>query len=186
MALGNERSGAFWRRAEDAVARLSRLVLAGVFLYAARHKIADPFYFMEKVHEYDLIPATWVEPVAYALPWAEIAGALLLLLGLFTRVAGGGLGLMLLSFIIPIGVNIYRDRVLGCGCFSEEGNPIGWGLVLQDLVLLASALFLVLRGSRRFALDRLLPWARTRTEPTGKIPEHPETEREETKSNCSP
>lgn len=143
-------------RLGDAAALVVRLVLAALFLYSAVHHLRDPFTFMNKVNEYDILPSTWVQPFAYVLPWAMVVCAGLLVIGLATRPAAAGLGLMLISFITAIAVNIYRDKVMGCGCFSEEGHAIGWPLVIQDIVLLAGTVFLVLRGGGRMSVDEVV------------------------------
>jgi hypothetical protein len=66
--------------------------------------------------------------------------------------------MMLISFIIAISVNIYRDKVLGCGCFSEEGHQVGPLLIGLDLLLFAITSYLAARGGRRFSVDALMPW----------------------------
>jgi len=150
---------ASWKEtAEDFTALILRLGLAGLFIYSAWHKIGDPIDFMLKVDEYEVLPAAWSEPFAYVLPWLMIAASASLIPGVLTRAGAGGLGLMLISFIIAISINVYRDRVLGCGCFSEEGHTIGGTLLAQDFALLACASYLVARGGRRFSLDALIPW----------------------------
>jgi uncharacterized membrane protein YphA (DoxX/SURF4 family) len=156
MTVNSARAGR--NMAYDLATVLVRLVLAGVFIYSAGFHIRDPFTFMNKVNEYDILPSAWVQPFAYILPWAMAGCAGLLVFGLATRLAAAGLAGMLVSFIVAIGVNLYRDRVLGCGCFSEEGHSIGWPLVIQDVLLLAATANLILQGGRRFALDALIPW----------------------------
>ncbi len=140
----------------DGLALVFRLGLAGVFVYSAWHKIEDPISFAIKVHEYDILPAGWADPFARVLPRAMAVGAALLVPGLLTRLGALMHGSMLIMFLTAIGVNIYRDRVLGCGCFSEEGSAIGWGLMVLDTGLLAAAVFLVVVGGGRLSVDRLL------------------------------
>ncbi len=145
--------------AEDFTALIFRLVLAGLFLYSAIPKALDPIVFVLKVDEYMVLPAAWSEPFAYFLIWSMIAASLSLVPGILTRAGAVGGGLLLISFIIAIGINLYRDRVgLDCGCFGEEGSAIGWRLVTQDVLLLACASYLVARGGRRFSIDALIPW----------------------------
>ena len=132
---------------------LLRLGLAATFLYSAVHHLSDPIAFVIKVSEYDVLPASLVEPFALVLPWAMVGSSILLAAGLVTRPAAGALGLMLLSFIIAVGINIYRDKVMGCGCFSEQGAAIGWPLVLEDVSLLLLTLALIFRGGGRWGLD---------------------------------
>jgi uncharacterized membrane protein YphA (DoxX/SURF4 family) len=143
---------------------LLRLLLAVVFIWSGWHKALDPIGFVIKVNEYEILPARWVEPFALALPWAMIVTSGLLAAGLLTRPAAAGQALMLLSFIVAVSVNIYRDRVLGCGCFSEQGSQIGWGLVTQDICLMGLAALVAVKGAGRFSVDGAigarLPWVR--------------------------
>ena len=135
---------------------LLRLGLAAVFLYSAAHHLQDPIALVIKVSEYDILPAKWVESFALVMPWAMVGTSVLLILGLATRPAAGAQGLMLLSFIIAVGVNIYRDKVMGCGCFSEQGSRIGWPLVVQDVSLLLLGLTLVFQGGGKWSFDTVV------------------------------
>lgn len=147
-----------WRRqGEDYLSLLLRLFLGGLFIYSAWHKIADPITFMIKVSEYEILPPSWEEPFAYVLPWVMAVSGVLLAAGFLTRGAGLLQALMLASFLLAIGVNVYRERVLGCGCFSEEGHQVGFLLLGQDFLLLMLSSYLIWRGGRRFSLDALFP-----------------------------
>ena len=158
MIMTSEHPMVHSRPLEDYLAVLARLILAGLFIYSAWQKLLDPLSFMIKVNEYEILPAVLEEPFAYIAPWVMVISSVLLILGLGTRLGGGALGLLLISFLIAIGVNIYRDRVLGCGCFSEEGAQVGFGLLFQDMMLLGLAAYLVWRGGGKLSVDSLLPF----------------------------
>lgn len=133
-----------------------RLALGVTFIWSSIHKIQDPVAFALLVYDYEILPAVLVNPFAYTLPWVELASGVLILLGLFTRIAVSAQFLMLASFIIAIAVNLFRAKVLGCGCFSEEGgHPIGWDLVGRDLGLMLLCLQVFFYYQRRLALG---PW----------------------------
>lgn len=140
---------------EDILRLLLRLLLAGIFIYSSWHKMADPVSFQIKVSEYEILPVEWEEMFSIVLPWVMFISSILLITGLITRMGAGVQAVMLAMFMVAIGVNIYRDRILGCGCFSEEGSPLGWGLLVQDFLLMLACAFLVIRGGGRFGLDRL-------------------------------
>lgn len=133
-----------------------RLGLAATFLWSAVHHLRDPIAFVIKVSEYDILPASLVEPFAIWLPWVMAVSSGLLVIGLLTRPAAGSQALMLLSFIIAVGVNIYRDKVMGCGCFSEEGSQIGWPLIIQDISLLLLTVILIWRGGGAWSADNII------------------------------
>ncbi|HUT53550.1 MAG TPA: MauE/DoxX family redox-associated membrane protein [bacterium] len=140
---------------EDWAALAARLFLAGLFIYSSWHKIQDPIAFQIKVNEYEILPAAWEATFARVAPWVMMVSAELLVLGLLTRAGAGALLLLLVSFMVAIGVNVYRDRVLGCGCFSEEGHQVGWLLVVQDLALFLVAGWLAWRGGGRWSVDHV-------------------------------
>jgi hypothetical protein len=59
-------------------------------------------------------------------------------------IAAGGL---LLVLTLVLGVELARGARHDCGCFgSEQRRPIGWSLVVQDLVLLLMAAFVGLNA----------------------------------------
>jgi len=132
-----------------------RLVLGVSFIWSSVYKIKDPMAFAVLVYDYEILPAKLVNPFAYSLPWVELVSGVLLLLGLFTRLAATTQFLMLSSFVIAIAVNLFRAKVLGCGCFSEGGHPIGWDLVGRDLGMMLWAVQIFLYYQRRLALG---PW----------------------------
>ena len=141
-----------------------RLVLGATFIWSSIHKIKDPVAFALLVYDYEILPGQLVNPFAYSLPWVELGSGVLILLGLFTRVAAGAQFLMLSSFVIAIAVNLFRSKVLGCGCFSEEGgSTIGWDLVGRDLGMMLWAAQIFLYYQRRLALGPWL-WGKIRKE----------------------
>lgn len=133
-----------------------RLLLAGLFTYSAWVHLRDPVAFQIKVNEYNILPPAWERPFALILPWIMLGSSILLALGFFSRPAASALTLALASFLIAVGVNLYRQRVMGCGCFSEEGARIGWGLMAFDSFLLLLSLGLVVEGGGRFSLDQVI------------------------------
>jgi hypothetical protein len=62
----------------------ARLLLAAVWAWAALAKISDPDAAVRAVRAYQLLPEALVRPVAWGLPFAELALALLLAVGLST------------------------------------------------------------------------------------------------------
>jgi uncharacterized membrane protein YphA (DoxX/SURF4 family) len=107
-----------------------------------------------------LLPEAVVPAFGYALPAVELALALLLLVGLVTRLAAVGVGVLLVMFIVGIAAAWARGLSIDCGCFGATGaavtDPVrGYVLdLLRDLALLALAAWLVARPDSRFSLDR--------------------------------
>ena len=57
---------------------VSRLILGGIFIYAAMDKIAHPDQFAEIVYNYKLLPGALVNLMAIVLPWVEILAGVFL------------------------------------------------------------------------------------------------------------
>lgn len=117
--------------------------LAIIFLTAAVPKLRHPKGFVLAVLEYRVLPSRLSWFYARLVPPLECLLALLLLTGTAVRFAAIILGMLLLSFIIAIGINLARGRDLDCHCFSKTTKrPIGWKLLLQDAALLGAAIAL--------------------------------------------
>ena len=130
-----------------------RIALAGVFGYAAVPKIIDPAGFAKSIHNYQLLPDTFINPLAIFLPWLELLAAVaLLVVPSLRRGARLLIAAMLLVFIAAIGSAMARGINIDCGCFSTTGAGMkaGWLHELLDVALLAIAWLL----GRTDAADR--------------------------------
>lgn len=131
---------------------LWRVPLGLVFIYAAWGKIADPSAFALMIHNYRLFPLWSLGPLAIVLPWVEILAGILVLVGFGKRPASLILGVLLVSFMLAVGFNLYRGLDFNCGCFSGGGGggrEAGFNLLWQDALLLICAVMLTL-GLPRF------------------------------------
>jgi uncharacterized membrane protein YphA (DoxX/SURF4 family) len=138
-----------------------RLVLAGLFGFAAYVKLSDPqaFAFSIKGFKLDAIPDGLVTLATFAIPWTEMLCAICLLLGLWTRAAALVLSLLLVVFIGAIASALARDLNVKCGCFGNLElfckGPLGPCNIVQNTVLLAAGSLLVMWGHGRMGLDGL-------------------------------
>jgi rhodanese-related sulfurtransferase len=119
-----------------------RLILGGVFLYAALHKIIDPGAFAKQIYGYQLLPGGTINAFAMLLPWVEVVAGVLLVAGAFTRGSALVIALLLVVFIGAVGYNVARGHTFDCGCFqtAEEdhvSDPIE--LLFRDVALLVLA-----------------------------------------------
>lgn len=139
----------------------ARLVVGGVWIWAGLRKLPDPAASIESVRAYELLPASFVEPVGYLLPPLEVVIGVALVLGLMTRGSALLSALLLVAFVIGISSAWARGLEIDCGCFGDGGaNPDAasqypWEIA-RDVVLLALSLVLVRLRSSRLALDSLL------------------------------
>lgn len=131
---------------------LARLVLGGVLLAAGGLKVFKPTESANAVAAYKLMPSELAHLFGYALPWLEVALAILLILGIMVRPAAFLSGLIMLVFIGAIASVWARGMLIDCGCFGG-GGEIDPSLasqvrrtyfieIMRDLGLALSALYL--------------------------------------------
>lgn len=135
-----------------------RLALASVWAWAGLAKISDPAAAAQAVRAYRILPESMVKPVGYGLPFLELALALLLVVGLGTRIAAGLSGVLLLVFIAGISSVWARGLTIDCGCFGGGGQVAASQTrylqeILRDTGFLLLAAWLVWRPRSRFSTD---------------------------------
>jgi uncharacterized membrane protein YphA (DoxX/SURF4 family) len=142
----------------DALDLLARAGAGSVFLYAGVVKAMDRQAMVLAVHGYRLAPAALEKPIATGLPWLEIALGAFLLLGLFTRFAGGGVALLSVVFVVAMAQAKVRGLAIDCGCFGGNGAGAGvtWFDLIRDIPLVAAGAFLAWRARGPFRLDQFL------------------------------
>ncbi|MCU7825345.1 DoxX family membrane protein [Kitasatospora sp. DSM 101779] len=139
----------------------ARLGLAVVWGWAGLAKVADPAEAAQAVRAYEILPESLVKPVGYGLPFLELALALLLLIGLGTRLVAAVSALLLLTFIAGIASAWARGISIDCGCFGGGGaidasKTEYFQEILRDSGFLLLALWLVFRPRTKFSVDSWL------------------------------
>jgi len=157
--MSGARSGA--SRYRHRVALVLRLVLAAVFAVAGAQKLPDPAESVRAVRAYRVLPEAVVPAVGYGLPVLEIALALLLVVGLLTRLSATLTAALLAVFIAGVGSAAARGLSIDCGCFGgggqvQAGQTHYTSEIVRDLALLVAALALARRPRSRLSLDGLL------------------------------
>jgi|UniRef100_A0A7V6A444 ribA/ribD-fused uncharacterized protein len=155
-----------WIPAVNWLAGMFGLVLGGAFLYAGVQKRLEPYEFAEAIQAYDLLPQFLVGLTAAILPWVEIASGFFLALGYLAEILGrllkglnlaigdrlmGGIKrrscllliiLQLALILMVLGITFARGLKIDCGCGLLWARQVGWGIIMEDLLLLAVAGFL--------------------------------------------
>lgn len=121
----------------------ARVVLAASFLIAGIQHARRRRSFAMHVFQYRVLPARLTGFYTAAVPPLEIAGGLGMLLDVASRPSAVGLGVLILSFLIAVLINLARGRRIPCGCFGEE-ESIGPGTLLRLGGLLALVAAVVL------------------------------------------
>jgi uncharacterized membrane protein YphA (DoxX/SURF4 family) len=141
----------------DDMALVSRFALATVFVLAGLAKLPRRSEFEAAVRGYGLLPSRLVRPVARLLPPLELAGGLLLGLGIATTIAASALAAALTLFAMAVAVNLARGRTIDCGCFGWIAERrITWLTVARNLLLVAGAVTAAIGGASALALDHLV------------------------------
>jgi putative oxidoreductase len=128
-----------------------RVILGGIFIYAAILKISDPVAFAGSIAAYQILPYFASYLTAAILPFVELVCGLLLVTGY--RVKGGAIiiALMNLVFIVALASAIARGLDIDCGCFKQGGAKTSpWLAIGRDLIFLAMTCF-VLWSERQHA-----------------------------------
>ncbi len=144
------------------VSLAARLVLAGVWIYAASTKIGRPLTSARAVQAYEIFPYDVAAVIGQALPIIELALGLLLLIGLFTRVSAGLSLLLLVVFMAGIASAWARGLEIDCGCFGGDGSlalgqePQYLQEILRDIGYAACAAWLLWRPRSPLSVDARL------------------------------
>jgi uncharacterized membrane protein YphA (DoxX/SURF4 family) len=138
-----------------------RLVLAGVFLYAAFQKIDKPLAFADEIRMYRILDVgAPLYIAAIVLPWIELLCGLSLLTGIFLR--GSALILLVLNAVFLVAVSIRTFGVMSeegiaftkvyfdCGC--GFGETYAWKKLAEDAFFLLFSLALLLAPAYRFVI----------------------------------
>jgi len=157
VTTATEESRRMWGATAAVVARLG---LAVVWAWAAIAKLGDADAAVRAVRAYEILPELLVKPFAWGLPFVELALAVLLVLGLGSRVAGWisvGVLVVFMAGIVSVWV---RGIQIDCGCFGGGGpaDVDGWTYaseLLRDGFFLALALVVALGPRSPFSLDAL-------------------------------
>lgn len=109
-------------RFQPVMTLLARLVLGGVLLVAGGLKVLKPTESANAVAAYKLMPTELAHLIGYALPWLEVALAILLIAGIMVRPAAVVSGLIMLVFVGAIASVWARGMLIDCGCFGGGGE----------------------------------------------------------------
>ena len=125
-----------------------RIVLGGLFVYAGAVKIADPLDFAQDIRNYRLVGQSLSFVAAVVLPWLEVLAGAFLVAGIWKRGAALVISGLLVFFIVLTLVTMARGIDVDCGCFGSLSRKSGWGVVLEDLGMLALGLILLLAPNK--------------------------------------
>jgi uncharacterized membrane protein YphA (DoxX/SURF4 family) len=139
-----------------------RLILGGVLLVAGGLKVTDPYGSATSVRAYQILPIDLANFLGFVLPFVEVGIGLLLIVGIWVRLAAIAGGALMLMFIVAIGQAWIRGISLDCGCFGKGGLlatdelPV-WNYTLEiarDVALAGLGGYLYLFPQGKLGLDK--------------------------------
>ena len=130
-----------------------QIALGLIFVVAALPKIVDPPSFAHMIYNYKIMPWALVNPMALIMPWIELLSGLALILGIWKGTARTIIGILLLTFIAAISINLARGNAIDCGCFDVSAANKTTEERLADMQ------FVILRDSGMLLMVAQLWWA---------------------------
>lgn len=122
----------------------TRLVMAGMFIYASIDKIIRPDLFAQAVYNYQVLPGYLVNLTALILPWLELTLGTCLLINRWMAGASALAALLMALFVGMLIFNLARGLDISCGCFSTapDDDPITTLTLVRDILFLIFSLTL--------------------------------------------
>ncbi|MCB0339370.1 MAG: DoxX family protein [Bdellovibrionales bacterium] len=114
-----------------------RLAVGSYFVLAGLAKLDNHALFISEVQKMGVLPPMMSTLYGILLPYVEIVGGGLFLIGLWTILSGFLLGLLLISFVIALGF-----------------HPSAFGPFNKDLILLAAVISVMYSGAGALSIDR--------------------------------
>lgn len=135
---------------------LLRIVLGGIFVYAAAGKILYPADFSEAIANYQLVPVMFTNLIAIMLPWVELIAGLLLLNGFRTQT--GNLIIFLLVCVFSFGAvqAVVRGLDINCGCFTEASRRVGLLFLAEEAALFLMSICIFFFDKGYLSIDSVL------------------------------
>jgi hypothetical protein len=150
---------------------LSRVSIAGLFLYAGALKLADPNSFAQDLLHYRVVPEPLAGLLAVGLPVLEVV----LGLGLLTRAYMNGAALLAGAALAVFAAAMAQAKVRGinldCGCFGAAASmQVSWTKVAINLGLAILCLWIARPSSTAFGSQRVPAKGAPGASPSGSSP----------------
>lgn len=140
----------------DVLSALARFYMAYIWISAGWSKIGVHLDVTKAIEAYQIFTPDWSDLLAHIIGPLEIAGGLLLLLGIKLRWSGKVSIIVLSLFIIGMLSAWQRGLVIDCGCFDPssagEGETNLLVTVARDVLYIAITAFMMWRPFKKFAI----------------------------------
>lgn len=118
-----------------------RLTVGGIFVYSGALKIWSPQAFADGIFTFQILPGSFIAPLALALPSLEVIIGALLITGWQLRASSFSVIILCLVFLFAILQALVRGLEVNCGCFGS-GTPSHfktWIALGRDILLFGCA-----------------------------------------------
>lgn len=95
-----------------------QLCLAVIFGFSALSKLPNMKSFLKGVENYKILGPKGSLIFGHLLPWVELGLCLSLVLGIAINISGAIIVILMVIFLIGIGINLHRRRIIDCNCFG--------------------------------------------------------------------
>ena len=150
------------------ISLLVRFGMAAILIFAAIPKLTHIDESIRAVRAYRLLPEAVVPLVGTMLPVVELLLAVVLLLGLFTRLAAFVWLIMMAAFVFGVAWAWAKGYQIDCGCFGGGGDLAAgetahyWGHMAERAGFVILGIWLAIFPKTPFSLDR---WMSNEPEP---------------------
>ncbi len=151
---------------------IARVVVGGLFVYAAVTKIPDPAGFAESIRNYGILPVELSNLAGIILPWIEVLAGFGLIIGVWTRASALITTCLLFVFALAVTYAYWTGLDISCGCFGpSEGSEgrIDLLTVLREWSLTILSLLILLFDQGRFQLETYLKGSSSHTKALGSV-----------------
>lgn len=142
-------------RVLDVLSALARFGLAAMWIVSGASKLGKHMTVARSIEAYEIFTPYWSGLLANLIGPLELAGGLILLLGIKIRPAGWVSFGVLVLFVIGLTSAYARGLQIDCGCFGPDPDNTGGDLlwaIIRDIGLIAVTLFMIYRPFKKFAL----------------------------------
>lgn len=134
-----------------------RLIIGGLFIWAAVVKISDPKAFATIVKGYKLFPIWSINLIAIILPFIELITGILLIIGKWVRANSIIISILLILFIIGLAQAYFRGLEINCGCFSTSSastpSDILWTIFRDIFMLIATFIIYIFSETKKETIN---------------------------------
>jgi uncharacterized membrane protein YphA (DoxX/SURF4 family) len=120
-----------------------RLLIGGLFIYAAWAKRAEGIGFADSIAEFRILPAFLIVPFMLSIVPFEFAAGAMVVTGWQKRIGVLGLLIMSAMYSVALVAALARGIAVNCGCFGTSAvgtNP--WLDLGRDLLIVAGCALL--------------------------------------------